>query len=114
MMDMNIEKNTQAFSQLFPEECEKHFNLLAKRRFKSGDTSAQHPTTPDKDEGEGASEGKEGKPERTKKKSALERRLAEKMAAAGESKSEQELVQEVVAELKEKENKEGRQSLSLP
>jgi hypothetical protein len=54
-------------------------------------------------------EGEEGaKPERTKKKSALERRLAEKMAAAGESKSEQELVQEVVAELKEKENKEGR------
>ena len=118
-MDMNIEKNTQAFSQCFPEECEKHFNLLAKRRFKSG--ASETPTKSVKlengeeymDEEEEEEEGKAQKERPKKKKSALEKRLAEKMATCGESKSEQELVHEVVSELKEKENKGGQVELVI-
>jgi hypothetical protein len=108
MNDMNIEKNTTVFSQRFPEECEKHFNLLAKKRFKSGggsvpEISAVAPA---------AEEGEEGKKAR-QKKSVLARRLEEKMSANATGKSEEELLQEVVAELKAKEHKGGGATLGL-
>jgi hypothetical protein len=110
MNDMNIEKNTTVFSQRFPEECEKHFNLLAKKRFKSGgggalETSAVAPAA-------AAEEGEEGKKAR-QKKSVLARRLEEKMSANAAGKSEEELLQEVVAELKAKEHKGGGATLGL-
>jgi hypothetical protein len=57
MMDMNIEKNPQPFSQLFPVECEKHFNLLAKQRFKSGTSEAtSEPSAPSVGQGSGDDE----------------------------------------------------------
>ncbi len=106
---MNIEKNTTVFSQRFPEECEKHFNLLAKKRFKSGgsapEISALAPAA-------AAEEGEEGKKAR-QKKSVLARRLEEKMSANAAGKSEEELLQEVVAELKAKEHKGGGATLGI-
>ncbi len=107
---MNIEKNTTVFSQRFPEECEKHFNLLAKRRFKSGGGGAPEiaPVAP----GAAADSTEEGKKAR-QKKSVLARRLEEKMSANAAGKSEEELLQEVVAELKAKEHKEGGAILGL-
>ena len=107
---MNIEKNTTVFSQRFPEECEKHFNLLAKRRFKSGGGGAPEiaPVAPGAD----ADSTEEGKKAR-QKKSVLARRLEEKMSANAAGKSEEELLQEVVTELKAKEHKGGGATLSV-
>jgi hypothetical protein len=103
MNDMNIEKNTTVFSQRFPEECEKHFNLLAKKRFKSGGGGAQEISAIAPASKEETEEGKKAR----QKKSVLARRLEEKMSANAAGKSEEELLQEVVAELKAKEHKEG-------
>jgi hypothetical protein len=111
MNDMNIEKNTTVFSQRFPEECEKHFNLLAKKRFKSGgggasEISAVAPAAAAAEEGEEAKKARQ-------KKSVLARRLEEKMSANAAGKSEEELLQEVVAELKAKEHKGGGATLGF-
>jgi hypothetical protein len=112
MNDMNIEKNTTVFSQRFPEECEKHFNLLAKKRFKSGGGAPEISTVAHAAAADSKEEGEEAKKAR-QKKSVLARRLEEKMSANAAGKSEEELLQEVVTELKAKEHKGGGATLSV-
>ncbi len=112
MNDMNIEKNTTVFSQRFPEECEKHFNLLAKKRFKRGGGPQEISAVAPAAAANSKEETEEGKKAR-QKKSVLARRLEEKMSANAAGKSEEELLQEVVAELKAKEHKGGGATLGL-
>jgi len=40
MLNINIEKSTENIEEMFPLECAKHFDLLAKKRFNFGDSTA--------------------------------------------------------------------------
>jgi len=94
MMDINILKNPGPMEKIFAEECKEYFDLLAKKRFqtKKGDEKIV------KDE-------PELKTKKKKAKSAINKKVQEKLAAGDGTKSEGELLKEVIAEVKETEKK---------
>jgi len=97
MMDINILKNPGPMEKIFPDECKAYFDLLARKRFKR--------TKVDKD-GEQAESNSEGaKKKKPKAKSAITKKVQEKLAASDGTKSEMELLKEVVAEVKDVEKK---------
>merc|ERR1719154_736756 len=87
MVSINLLKAPQNFGQMFPEECKKYFDFLAKKRFATADPEAVK------------AEVKEAK---AKSKTALERRFEERKA--GEvGKTEKQVLGEVIVEMAEKE-----------
>jgi len=92
MMDINILKNPSPMEQIFPEVCKDYFDLLAKKRFKAIKVV---------DEKKG--DNPEIKKSKPKAKSATTKKVQEKLASSGGSKTEMEVVREVVSEIKEAE-----------
>lgn len=94
MLDMNIEKNTEEFENQFPIECSKHFDLMAKKRFNKKEVPAA---------AEDDNEEKKAKTQK-RKKSRIEKALNQKLNENPGSKSDQQILKEIVKELKDKQN----------
>jgi len=90
MVDINLLKAPQNFAKIYPSECEKYFDFLAKKRFGANATDV--------------ATASEGKVKSGKKKSQLLKKLEEKRALNGDrKKTENELLKEVLAEVSETE-----------
>jgi len=100
MMDINIEKNTDNFEALFPKECSKHIDLLAKKRFNCKWEAGPEKKT----EGVAEKEGEAKKQDTKKKKSKLEKALNEKLKNNPEKLSEQQILNNLVKQIKDTEN----------
>jgi len=94
MMDINILKNPGPMEKIFAEECKEYFDLLAKKRFQTKKL--------DKDI---VKDEPEVKTKKKKAKSAINKKVQEKLATGDGTKSEGELLKEVIAEVKESERK---------
>jgi len=120
MMDINIAKNPAPMEKLFPEECKEYFDLLAKRRFKK-EESKKEESKKEGDEGDEAdaptkaapTEGESDAPKkkRSKPKSALNKKVQEILATNDGTKSDKEMLEKVISQVKEKEKNKVLQNL---
>jgi len=93
IVSINLLKDPQNFAKMFPAECKKYFDFLAKKRFNAADPEALKP-----------SEGQNNKAP----KSGLQKRFEEKKAAMGDVKtSDKEVLESIVTELSEAEKKKA-------
>lgn len=116
MMDINIAKNPAPMEKLFPEECKAYFDLLASRRFKKEKESEKKEG--DKKEGDEAvppakteGESEAPKKKRSKPKSALNKKIQEILATNDGTKTEKEMLEKVISQVREKEKNKVLQNL---
>jgi len=99
MMDINLEKNPAPMEQLFPEECKAYFDLLAKQRFKkSKKTEEESKEDVPKEDATDVPKKKRSKP-----KSALNKKIQDILATNDGTKTEKEMLEKAIAEVKENE-----------
>jgi len=113
MLGENLEKSTEMTEKLYPQECSKYFDLLAKKRFNSKEPAKPKMLAPDYlaeiDQKVEAQKPKAPAPTK-KRKTKLERALNAKLANNTENKSETELLKEA---MKEMQMKNGREQVKL-
>jgi len=100
MMDVNLAKNPAPMENLFPDECKAYFDLLAKKRFKKSKK------TEESKEGEDVPKDGESdapKKKRSKPKSALNKKIQDILATNDGTKTEKEMLEKAIAEVKENE-----------
>lgn len=106
MMDVNLAKNPAPMEKLFPDECKAYFDLLAKKRFKRSKVK-EEPKEGDvpKDGGDVPKDGESVAPKkkRSKPKSALNKKIQDILATNDGTKTEKEMLEKAIAEVKENE-----------
>merc|ERR1711890_190515 len=86
--------------KLFPDECKAYFDLLAKKRFKK---SKQSEESKEGDEAPKDGESETPKKKRSKPKSVLNKEIQEILATNDGTKTEKEMLEKAIAEVKENE-----------